>query len=117
MPAPKRTPRRSRVAPEPQPAFPVCYVRYHDHCWLEAKELVKIEVAQPYVVEECGFLIVDTEKFVTLAKERSTDGEKGRVQYDDVTIIMRSDILDLRVFGTPEPPGPGAAKAPRRRKK
>ena len=99
MPAPKRPARKtSRVKSEPQPAFPVVYVMYHDHCWLEAKELKKIQVAKPYVVEETGFLLAQTEKFITLAKERSTDGEKGKVQYDDVTIIMRSDILDLLVF-------------------
>jgi hypothetical protein len=96
--APKRPPRKATTAPRPPPEFPICYVKYHDHCWLEAKELHKIDVAQPYVVEETGFLLVETPKFVTLAKERSTDGEKGRVQYDDVTIIMRSDILEFEVF-------------------
>ena len=100
MPAPKRGPRKaSKARSEPQPDFPVCYVKYHDHCWLEAKELEKIQVAKPYVVEEAGFLLAESPKFITLAKERSTDGEKGKVQYDDVTIIMRSDILDFRVFG------------------
>lgn len=99
MPAPKRGPRKAAKArSEPQPDFPICYVKYHDHCWLEAKELEKIQVAKPYVVEETGFLLAESPKFITLAKERSTDGEKGKVQYDDVTIIMRSDILDLRVF-------------------
>ena len=99
MPAPKSGPRKSRAASAPQPKFPVAYVRYHDHCWLEAKELEKIQVAKPYVVEEAGFLLSETPKFITLAKERSTDGEKGKVQYDDVTIIMRSDILELTVYG------------------
>ena len=99
MPAPKRPPRKSSKAKsEPQPEFPIVYVKYHDHCWLEAKELDKIDVAQPYVVEETGFLLVESPKFITLAKERSTDGEKGKVQYDDVTIIMRSDILELETF-------------------
>ena len=98
VPAPKRGPRKAKAASEPQPDFPVAYVKYHDHCWLEAKELEKIKVAKPYVVEETGFLLAESPKYITLAKERSTDGEKGRVQYDDVTIIMRSDILDLRVF-------------------
>ena len=100
MPAPKRGPRKaSKAKSEPQPEFPIVYVKYHDHCWLEAKELKKIQVAKPFVVEETGFLLSEADKFITLAKERSTDGEKGKVQYDDVTIIMRSDILDLRVFG------------------
>ena len=99
MPAPKRGPRKaSRARSEPQPEFPIVYVKYHDHCWLEAKELSKIDVARPYVVEETGFLLVENEKFITLAKERSTDGEKGKTQYDDVTIIMRSDILELERF-------------------
>lgn len=99
MPAPKRGPRKSaRARTEPQPEFPIVYVKYHDHCWLEAKELNKIQVAKPFVVEECGFLLADSEKFITMAKERSIDGEKGKVQYDDVTIIMRSDILELEVF-------------------
>jgi hypothetical protein len=107
VPAPKRPARKSsRAKSEPQPEFPIVYVKYHDHCWLEAKELKKIEVAKPFVVEETGFLLTETEKYVTLAKERSTDGEKGKVQYDDVTIIMRSDILDLEVF----PRGRGKAK-------
>jgi hypothetical protein len=74
------------------------YVKYHDHCWLEAKELQKIQVAKPFVVEETGFLLAETDAFITLAKERSTDGEKGKTQYDDVTIIMRSDILALEKF-------------------
>lgn len=99
MPAPKRPARKSsRAKSAPQPEFPIVYVKYHDHCWLEAKELSKIEVAKPFVVEETGFLLVENPKFITLAKERSTDGEKGKVQYDDVTIIMRSDILSLEVF-------------------
>ena len=98
MPAPKRGPRRSPRAKSQQPDFPLVYVKYHDHCWLEAKELKKIEVAKPYVVEETGFLLLENEKYITLAKERSTDGEKGKTQYDDVTIIMRSDILDMEVF-------------------
>ena len=99
MPAPKRPARKTSAAKsEPQPEFPIVYVKYHDHCWLEAKELEKIHVATPYVVEETGFLLLETEKYITLAKERSTDGEKGKVQYDDVTIIMRSDILSLRTF-------------------
>lgn len=102
VPAPKRPSRKSsRVKSEPQPNFPIAYVKYHDHCWLEAKELAKIEVAQPYVVEETGFLLVENEKYVTLAKERSTDGEKGKVQYDDVTIIMKSDILAFVNLGVP----------------
>ncbi len=87
-----------KAAKREVPTFPLAYVKYHDHCWLEAKELEKINAATPYIVEESGFLIVDNEKYITLAKERSTDGEKGKVQYDDVTIIMRSDILDMRVF-------------------
>ena len=99
VPAPRRPARKtSRAKSEPQPEFPIVYVRYHDHCWLEAKELKKIHVARPYVVEETGFLLVENEKYITLAKERSTDGEKGKTQYDDVTIIMRSDILELEVF-------------------
>ncbi|MFA5862591.1 MAG: hypothetical protein WDA16_12945 [Candidatus Thermoplasmatota archaeon] len=99
MPAPKRGPRKAaRARSEPQPEFPIVYVKYHDHCWLEAKELKKIRVAKPFVVEETGFLLTESPKFITLAKERSTDGEKGKVQYDDVTIIMRSDILAFRVF-------------------
>lgn len=99
MPAPKRGPRKaSRVKSEPQPEFPIAYVKYHDHCWLEAKELSKIQVAKPFVVEETGFLLMENPKFITLAKERSTDGEKGKTQYDDVTIIMRSDILAFKVF-------------------
>ena len=99
MPAPKRGPRKaSRVRSAPQPEFPIVYVKYHDHCWLEAKELAKIQVAKPFVVEETGFLLAEADKFITLAKERSTDGEKGKTQYDDVTIIMRSDILSLEVF-------------------
>jgi hypothetical protein len=98
VPAPKRGPRKSRAASEPQPDFPICYVKYHDHCWLEAKELAKIQVAKPFVVEETGFLLSETPKYITLAKERSTDGEKGKTQYDDVTIIMRSDILSFTIF-------------------
>lgn len=99
MPAPKRGPRKaSRAKSQPQPDFPIAYVRYHDHCWLEAKELEKIQVAKPYVVEETGFLLAESDRFITLAKERSIDGEKGKVQYDDVTIIMRSDILELERF-------------------
>lgn len=100
MPAPKRSPRKSpHASAKPrQPDFPIVYVKYHDHCWLEAKELAKIQVAKPFVVEETGFLLADTEKYITLAKERSTDGEKGKTQYDDVTIIMRSDILALETF-------------------
>lgn len=99
MPAPKRGPRKSsRAKSEPQPSFPIVYVKYHDHCWLEAKELKKIDVAKPFVVEETGFLLVENSKFITIAKERSTDGEKGKTQYDDVTIIMRSDILELERF-------------------
>lgn len=115
MSAPKRTPRKAPRKSEPQPDFPIVYVKYHDHCWLQAKEIEKINVATPFVVEETGFLLVETEKFITLAKERSTDGEKGKVQYDDVTIIMRSDILDLRTFPTPETgtPAPKARKAKR----
>lgn len=97
MPAPKRGPRKARGRTR-QPKFPLVYVKYHDHCWLEAKELAKIEIAQPYVVEETGFLLHETPKFVTLAKERSTDGEKGRVEYSAVTVIMRSDILEIEVF-------------------
>lgn len=111
MPAPKRPARKtSRVKSEPQPEFPIVYVKYHDHCWLEAKDLAKIDVAKPYVVEETGFLLVENPKFITLAKERSTDGEKGKVQYDDVTIIMRSDILELELFARAKP-----VKASRRR--
>ena len=107
MPAPKRGPRKtSRVRSAPQPQFPIVYVKYHDHCWLEAKELQKINVATPYVVEETGFLLVETEKYITLAKERSTDGEKGKTQYDDVTIIMRSDILELERFARSSRPRP-----------
>jgi hypothetical protein len=99
VPAPRRPARKtSKAKSEPQPDFPIVYVRYHDHCWLEAKELEKISVAKPYVVEETGFLLLETDKYITLAKERSTDGEKGKTQYDDVTIIMRSDILELRVY-------------------
>lgn len=99
MPAPKRGPRKSaRAKSKPQPKFPICYVKYHDHCWLEAKDLEKIQVAKPFVVEESGFLLSEHAKYVTLAKERSTDGEKGKVQYDSVTIIMRSDILEFKVF-------------------
>jgi hypothetical protein len=98
VPAPKRQPRKAPRKSEPQPDFPILYVKYHDHCWLEAKELKKIEVAKPFVVEETGFLLTETEKYVTLAKERSVDGEKGKVQYDDVTIIMKSDILDMQTF-------------------
>ncbi len=99
VPAPKRGPRKApRAKSEPQPKFPIVYVKYHDHCWLEARELKKIEVAKPFVVEETGFLLTETEKFITLAKERSTDGEKGKVQYDDVTIIMKSDILELERY-------------------
>lgn len=95
---PKRAPRTSRGKSEPQPEFPIVYVKFHDHCWLEAKELKKIHVAKPYVVEETGFLLMENERFITVAKERSTDGEKGKTQYDDVTIIMRSDILELERF-------------------
>jgi hypothetical protein len=98
MPAPKRPARKSRAASEPQPEFPIAYVKYHDHCWLKAKELEKIQVAKPFVVEETGFLLAETPKYITLAKERSTDGEEEKVQYDDVTIIMRSDILEFRVL-------------------
>ena len=98
MSAPKRVPRKAPRKSAPQPSFPIVYVKYHDHCWLEAKELKKIQVAKPFVVEETGFLLAESPKFITLAKERSTDGEKGKTQYDDVTIIMRSDILDLQVF-------------------
>lgn len=98
MPAPKRHPRKSPAKSEPQPDFPIVYVKYHDHCWLEAKELEKINVAKPFVVEETGFLLTETEKYITMAKERSTDGEKGKTQYDDVTIIMRSDILEMELF-------------------
>lgn len=112
MPAPKRPARKtSRVKSEPQPEFPIVYVKYHDHCWLEAKELQKIEVATPYVVEETGFLLLETDKFITLAKERSTDGEKGKVQYDDVTIIMRSDILALETFARADGTSKGAKPA------
>lgn len=112
MPAPKRPARKtSRVKSEPQPEFPIVYVKYHDHCWLEAKDIEKIGVAKPYVVEETGFLLVESPTFITLAKERSTDGEKGKVQYDDVTIIMRSDILELETF----PRAARPVKAPRRR--
>lgn len=111
MPAPKRPARKSsRVQSAPQPDFPIVYVKYHDHCWLEAKDLKKIAVAKPYVVEETGFLLVETEKFVTLAKERSTDGEKGKVQYDDVTIIMRSDILELEIFAKAAKEAKGAKR-------
>lgn len=107
MPAPRRPARKASPAKsEPQPEFPIVYVKYHDHCWLEAKELEKIHVAKPYVVEETGFLLTETEKYITLAKERSTDGEKNKTQYDDVTIIMRSDILELELFE--RRPGPGA---------
>jgi hypothetical protein len=96
--APRRPARKSRAASQPHPEFPIAYVKYHDHCWLRAKELEKIQVAKPFVVEETGFLLAQAPRFITLAKEKSTDGEEGKVQYDDVTIIMRSDILALRVF-------------------
>lgn len=99
MPAPKHGPRKaSRAKSEPQPEFPIVYVKYHDHCWLEAKELQKIQVAKPFVVEETGFLLAESPAYITMAKERSVDGEKGKVQYDDVTIIMKSDILELERF-------------------
>ena len=101
MPAPKRGPRRTRARSRKLPKFPLVYVKYHDHGWLDAKELEKIQVAKPYVVEETGFLLQETPKFITLAKERSTDGEKGRTEYGAVTIIMRSDILEMRTFGPP----------------
>ncbi len=106
--------RAARAARRKEPTFPIAYVKYHDHCWLESKELARIETATPYVVEESGFLIVENAKYVTLAKERSTDGEKGKVQYDDVTIIMRSDILDFRVFPI-EPAVPKRTSTVRRR--
>ncbi len=110
MTAPKRNPRKSRAHPKQPPMFPVAYVKYHDHCWLEARDLEKIEVAKPFVVEETGFLLVERDDYVTLAKERSTDGEKGKVQYDSVTIIMRSDILHFELMGTPAAPALKAAK-------
>lgn len=89
------TTRRKVLAPR---EFPVAYVKYHDHCWIESKSITSIRRAKPYVVEETGFLLHEDPRYVTLAKERSTDGERGRTTYDDVTIIMRSDILDLRIF-------------------
>lgn len=99
MPAPRRPARKThKTRPRKQPKFALVYVKYHDHCWLEAKELKKIEVAKPYVVEETGFLLMENPKFITIAKERSTDGEKGRVEYSAVTIIMRSDILKMEIF-------------------
>jgi hypothetical protein len=100
MPAPKRPARTTHRARRKtkQPKFPLVDVKYPAHCWLAAKELAKIEIAKPYVVEETGFLLQETAKFITLAKERSTDGEKGRTEYGAVTIIMRSDILELEVF-------------------
>lgn len=84
-----------------KPAFPIIYVKYHDHCWLDAKEIKKIRDATPYIIEETGFLLHETPKYITLARERSTDGEKHRTSYDSVTIIMRSDILAMQTFGPP----------------
>jgi hypothetical protein len=99
VPAKPRAPRRSRATSRAkEPDFPLVYVKFHDHCWLEAKDLKKINVAKPYVIEETGFLLREDPKFITVAKERSTDGEKGKTSYDDVTIIMRSDILEMEVF-------------------
>ena len=96
-----------------KPAFPIVYVKYHDHCWLDAKEIQKIRDATPYVIEETGFLLHETPKYITLARERSTDGEKHRTSYDSVTIIMRSDILAMLTFGAPAAPRK-QAKAMRR---
>ena len=61
-------------------------------------------------LKEAGFLLAQSPQFITLAKERSTDGEKGKVQYDDVTIIMRSDILELRVFDASQGKGEDKGK-------
>ncbi|HLE95811.1 MAG TPA: hypothetical protein VI997_00440 [Candidatus Thermoplasmatota archaeon] len=93
---PKKAPRRRKA-----PRFPIAYVRYHDHCWLDARELEKIKVAKPVVVEETGFLLHETPKFITLARERATDGERGRTTYESVTILMRSDILEMHVLALP----------------
>ncbi|HVL47422.1 MAG TPA: hypothetical protein VM889_02595 [Candidatus Thermoplasmatota archaeon] len=107
--------RKARRARAKSPAFPLAYVKYHDHCWLESKDLKSIAKAKPYVIEESGFLLQETPRFITLAKQRSKDGEKGRTQYEDVTIIMRSDILDMRTFGLAPAPRRRATRASRNR--
>lgn len=100
--------------------FPIAYVKYYDHCWLRSKELEEIRNAKPYVVEETGFLLKETPDYITLAKERSTDGEQGKTTFDDVTILMRSDIVDLRVFpleGAPLEVASSGSGIPRRKAK
>lgn len=113
MPKSPSRPRRSRARRLPQPKFPLAYVKFHDHCWVEAKDLKKIGVAKPFVIEEVGFVLVENPKFITIAKERSTDGERGKTQYDDVTIIMRSDILEFAKLAK-EAKGAKEAKRARR---
>jgi len=80
------------------------YVKYFDHHWYD-DELTQGEVVHRtkgtgFIVEESGFLHIDSEKYIVFShqKNHNTTKEPYSITYDSTTRILKSDIIEMKKF-------------------
>lgn len=82
--------------------LPIIEVKWKDHCWVDNKDLKSIKSAKPYIWHEIGYLIAEDKERVVFCQRitEGFDGKKNKIEYENATIILQTDILYLKRLTT-----------------
>lgn len=72
-------------------------ITYYDHCWLNDRQSLEEikENSKPFVIQEFGYLIKETDKYVVLSSV-SYRGETNNWELTGGTVIMKTNIISLK---------------------
>jgi len=77
--------------------FPIIFVEYLDHSWLDGKNKKDIKKAKAPIVKEVGFLIGEDSTSVRFCKTivQTREPKNKSTDLDDATVILKSDIKKI----------------------
>jgi len=77
--------------------FPIIYVEYLDHSWLDGKSRKDIKKAKAPIVKEVGFLIGEDSNSIKFCKTivQNRELKDKSIDLNEATIILKSDIKKI----------------------
>ena len=77
--------------------FPIIYIEYYDHSWLDGHKKSEILKSKAPLIKEVGFLIGKDKQSIKFCKTitKFREVKDKSVSLDEATVILRGDIKKL----------------------
>ncbi|MEM3609746.1 MAG: hypothetical protein QW076_02455 [Candidatus Anstonellales archaeon] len=80
--------------------FPIIYVEYLDHSWLDGKTAKDIKKSKAPIIKEVGFLLGEDKTGIKFCKTimKLREPQDKSISFEDATLILKSNIIKIIKF-------------------